>query len=97
MRNFIRLEHRAMGGPLLDKMHPECLNFVSIIRKCKLKISAIVTENIVGEEKKDAFSLSSTRRKSEIPNEFLTNEPRALANQTAISGNALRTKLRESL
>ena len=32
LRNLARPEHRAGGGALLDKMHPECLNLVSIIK-----------------------------------------------------------------
>ena len=71
---MIHPEHRAGGGALLDKMHPECLNLVSIIRKCKLKIPAIVSGNTVGVGGGDAFSLSFTRRKKIGDSERMPNE-----------------------
>ena len=47
----------------LDKMHPECLKLASIIQKCKFKHAALTAENAVGEEEKDAYSLSYIHQK----------------------------------
>ena len=52
LRNLVHPEHLSTGGGPLGKMHPECLSLVSIIQKCKLKISAIVSEISSGEREK---------------------------------------------
>ena len=52
----------AEAGPI-DKMNPECLKPVSVIRKCKLKQSASAANNVASKDDKNAYSLSYARRK----------------------------------
>ena len=46
----------------LDKMHPEYLKYARLIQKCKLKQAALTSENAVGKDEEDAYSLSYIHR-----------------------------------
>ena len=81
----------------IGKMHPECLKLVSIIQKCKLKISFATANNVVNNDEGNAYNASYIREKSENSNEKRTSLRHPHASQAGGSGKGSRAKWGEVL
>ena len=81
----------------IDKMHPERLKSISIIRKCKVGISATSANNVINKGEKRVQHVLHPRKKAVSSNGKRKSLSRRLTRQTGGTGKESQAKWGEVL